>query len=840
MKRLVGRALLARPTHPQASASKPRPKSAATLALLSLGLLASATVLLGAVTASNAVAAHHHAATWWLLPPFVIAFVIAEATQVHVEFRRETVSASLSELPLVLGLFVLPALNLVVARLIGAGVVFVIRRTPWNKSLFNLALFAAETAIAASLFDLAVPARSLRPRDMVVTFLCMATAELASTVAVLVAMAVLGGAISTSGIRRVLGSVALSGTLNTTLALVVLIVVRFDPAAAVLLAVLGTVTVIAYRAHSALLRKHNSLGQLYDLSRELSSASSEAATRAVLGDRCPAVMRAERVIFRAPSEAATDDLLGQLLRTGKPMILPRRSRSPKVRSWLAKRHLRDAVIVPLGGSQGLGGALQVENRLGEMSTFTVDDVRMLETITTHADAALRAGRSLAQLRHDARHDALTGLGNRIALFAEMDALLAAGGSGSVLLLDLDRFKEVNEALGHRIGDRLLGAVAARLGALLPPGVTLARLGGDEFAALLPGSGSAAAALTVAEALRVALKEPYEVEGTPLEVGASIGIAVVPEHGRDAITLLQHADVAMYSAKRAAAGVALYSSDDHGANLRRLTLSRELRRGVQSGEIVVHYQPKVALRTGELLGMEALARWQVPRRGLVMPDEFIPVAEQTGLIGALTEVVLRAALGQARRWLDGGRRVGVAVNLSGRGLHEPGLPRQVAEALRSSGVPADLLTLEITESSLILDFERAVGVLEELVALGVGLSLDDFGTGYSSLAYLQRLPVRELKIDKSFVWAMNTDASGPAIVQAVIDLAHILGLRVVAEGVEEEHVRRALAKMGCDAMQGYLLSRPMTAEATTEWLNRRTLRVPEQGGSRDAPRPRIVT
>lgn len=831
MTRRVGKVLTAR----LAARSKPE----AALPLLSAGLLGLAAVLVASVSASGVLPARHDAPAWWLLAPIVIAFAIAEATQVHVEFRRETFSASLSELPLVLGLFALPALTLVLARLLGAAVIFAIRRTPWNKSLFNLALFAAETAIAAALFDLVVPARSLQARDMALTFLCIGVAEVASTVAVLVAMALLGGRVSAGGVRRVFESVALSGTLNTALALVVLIVVRFDPAGAVLLVVIGTVTVIAYRAHSDLLRKHHSLGQLYDLSRELSAAPSDEATRAVLGERCPALMRAERVVFRDPSEAADDELLQELLHTGRPVVLPRRSRIPGVRSWLARHDLRDAVLVPWGANPELGGALQVENRLGEMSTFTPDDLRMLETVMTHADAALRASRSLAQLRHDARHDALTELGNRTALFGKIDHLLASGGSGSVLLLDLDRFKEVNEALGHGIGDRLLRAVAHRLGGLLPAEVTLARLGGDEFAVLLPASGSAASALAVAEELRLALKEPYEVEGTPLEVCASIGIALVPEHGRDPISLLQHADVAMYTAKRAAAGVAVYSSDDHGANLRRLTLSRELRRGVQNGEIMVYYQPKVALRTGELVGVEALARWQLARRGMVMPDEFIPVAEQTGLIAALTEEVLQAALGQARIWLDGGRRVGVSVNLSGRGLHEPGLPRRVAEALGHSGVPADLLTLEITESSLIHDFESAVAVLDELAGLGIALSLDDFGTGYSSLSYLQRLPFQELKIDKSFVWAMNTEASGPAIVQAVIDLAHILGLQVVAEGVEEEHIRMALAKMGCDAMQGYLLSRPMTAEATTDWLDRRTLRVPEQPGHREARRPRMV-
>jgi len=410
-----------------------------------------------------------------------------------------------------------------------------------------------------------------------------------------------------------------------------------------------------------------------------------------------------------------------------------------------------------------------------------------------------------------------------------------------LLLDLDRFKEVNDALGHRIGDLLLGEVSHRLSALLPPDATLVRLGGDEFAALLPSTRSASRAKALAQALRTALQQPFDVDRATLEVGASIGVAVMPEHGRDAVTLLQHADVAMYAAKRAATGVAVYSSDEDIANLRRLALSRELRRGIETGEVAVYYQPKVALGTGEVKGVEALVRWHHRDRGLVRPDEFIPVAEQTGLITLLTDEVLRTALRQVRSWLDSGTAVGVSVNLSARGLHEPGLVRRIGQELTTSRVPAELLTLEITESSVMTDFERAADVLEELVSLGVSLSLDDFGTGYSSLAYLQRLPVREIKIDKTFIMAMETQVAGVAIVRAVIDLSHTLGMEVVAEGVETDAVRQLLTDMGCDAMQGFLLTRPLPGPAVTEWLNAATLRIPGQPGHRSGGRRlRIVS
>lgn len=449
-----------------------------------------------------------------------------------------------------------------------------------------------------------------------------------------------------------------------------------------------------------------------------------------------------------------------------------------------------------------------------------------------------------QLSHQASHDMLTGLPNRALLLRRLGEAVrqAADTDGSVaaVLLDIDGFKTVNDTLGHAAGDELLQRVAERLRGCILEGDTVARLGGDEFAALLPSCSVAEDAQRLALDVRRALGTPFEVAKTTLEVSASIGVVLLPAHGSDPVTLLQHADVAMYAAKGATAGVCLYSSDDDAANLRRLSLSRELRHGIEAGELVVHYQPKVALGTGELTGVEALVRWDHAKRGRIMPDEFIPVAEQTGLIGLLTQEVLRTALTQVRSWLDAGSRVGVAVNLSARGLLEPGLCRQVAGQLATAGVPAELLTFEITESSLMGDFDHAVEVLHELVGQGISLSLDDFGTGYSSLTYLQRLPVQEVKIDKSFVLSMNTDPTDRAIVRAVIELAHTLGMVVVAEGVEDEATLRGLLGMSCDVMQGYLVSRPLPADQATEWLQNTTGRIPEQiGPPGGARRLRIV-
>ncbi len=809
------------------------PATECRLAGLGVGLAA---VGLGAVAlaAAKSGTATQVRGSIWVAVLLLAAFIAAEWTQLHIEFGRQTFSVSLSELPFVLGLFSLPPAALVVVWLSGSLFISVVRRSPFIKAAFNLGLITFETGIAVLVFASIGPTGQLSIHDWGAAYAASAALDCGGTVAVVLAMSLLQGRLAVRDLWNVGTSVAAAGILNTTLALVVLLVIRENPAAAALLAVIAGITVAGYRGYSSLVRKHTNLGQLYDLSRALTSATSYDELAAALLERCRDVLRAERVVLRDAS-AEMDPVLRHVAETGRPMIMSRRNRDVRVRSWLGDHGLRDALLVPLQDGTSATAVLQVENRLGEMSTFTSDDVRLLQTIGAHAEAALRGSRLLERLRYDARHDSLTGLGNRTLLFTEVDELLQRGTSSAVLLLDLDRFKEVNDSLGHRIGDLLLGEVARRLVAILPPEATVARLGGDEFAALLPACSSTRSAEAVAGSVRAALCHPFEVANTTLEVGASIGVAMLPDHGHDAVTLLQHADVAMYAAKRPSRGVAVYSSDDDAANLRRLALSRELRRGIDCGELVVHYQPKARLGTGELIGVEALVRWDHPDRGRIMPDEFIPVAEQTGLIGALTERVLRAALLQVREWLDSGNSIGVAVNLSARGLLEPGLPERVAHELAATGVPTELLTLEITESSVMDDFEHAVSVLDQLAALGVSLSLDDFGTGYSSLAYLQRLPVTEVKIDKSFVMSMSTNTAGSAIVRAVIDLGHTLGLTVVAEGVEDETTKAALFSMACDSMQGYLLSRPLPADQLTDWLGQWTRRVPGQQGPRDGVR-----
>lgn len=433
---------------------------------------------------------------------------------------------------------------------------------------------------------------------------------------------------------------------------------------------------------------------------------------------------------------------------------------------------------------------------------------------------ITARKQIDSLRHQATHDALTELPNRVLLQDRLTQALADAARDAtpiaLLLLDLDRFKEINDTLGHHVGDQLLQWIGPRVLELLRGADTMARLGGDEFAVLLPGAEEAAATALATEIL-AALAVPFMLEGQSLDVGASIGIALAPAHGDDAATLLRHADVAMYVAKRGHQGHAVYDPAQDGNNPLRLGLMGELRAAIAQGELLLYYQPKLDHTSGRVSGVEALLRWPHPVHGLIAPDQFIPLAEQTGLIAPLTWWVLETALAQCQTWARAGLLLGVAVNLSARTLHDLALPARITALLATYGVPAGLLTLEVTESALMADPTRALNVLTQLAEQGVCLAIDDFGTGYSSLAYLKRLPVHQLKIDRSFIQHLVEGGADAAIVVSTIGLGHHLGLRVVAEGVETAEAWQLLAASGCDVSQGYHLSRPVTATELERWL-----------------------
>ncbi len=425
--------------------------------------------------------------------------------------------------------------------------------------------------------------------------------------------------------------------------------------------------------------------------------------------------------------------------------------------------------------------------------------------------------------HQAMHDELTGLPNRKLLILSIEEALDELRQGErlgLLLLDLDGFKEVNDTLGHPVGDRLLQIIGHRLSHSVRPGDLVVRLGGDEFAVLLPSIRDAQAAKEVAARLRAALTEPVRLEGMTFDLAASIGIALHPDHASDFQLLLQRADVAMYLAKEARTGVEFYVPEKDRNSPERLSLQGDLRRAIGRGELELHFQPKVALADHSVEGMEALLRWCHPERGPVSPSKFIPLAEQSYLMRELTQHVIGAALEQAARWWHQGMRVPISVNVSARDLLDSGLPDQIEAGLQRFGLPVEAIRLEVTERVLMTDQAYAADTIRALAALGVPLALDDFGTGYSSLVRLQRLPVSEVKIDASFVRRLGDSPDDERIVRSTIDLVRSLGLRSVAEGVESAEIAALLRELHCDIGQGWWLGEPMPAAAATAWLDER--------------------
>jgi diguanylate cyclase (GGDEF)-like protein len=447
---------------------------------------------------------------------------------------------------------------------------------------------------------------------------------------------------------------------------------------------------------------------------------------------------------------------------------------------------------------------------------------------THSlqEATSELAEKQAENEYQALHDSLTGMPNRM-LFQQrlVEAIAEARRSGeklAVMLIDLDHFKEINDTLGHHFGDLLLQEIGPRLSSVLRDNDLMARLGGDEFGIVLPELPSDEVATRIADRLIEELETPVSVEGLALDVSGSIGIALFPTQANDAEALLRRADVAMYAAKENGGGYERYDDDMDRHNPARLTLIGQVRPALESGEFVLYYQPKVRLSDGRAAGAEALIRWEHPSLGLLAPDEFIPLVEKTVLLRPLTQHVIETVLKQWREWADVGIRIPIAINVSARSLLDQELPDQVEAQLRRWEVPPAFLRMELTESFMMGDSGRTSQVLDALADVGVGLSIDDFGTGYSSLSYLKRLPIEEIKIDRSFVVQMHVDANDFMIVRATVDLGRNLGLRVVAEGVEDLATFDRLAEFGCDEAQGYYISRPLSAVEFTRWLSVRNL------------------
>ncbi|HET9257990.1 MAG TPA: EAL domain-containing protein, partial [Pseudonocardiaceae bacterium] len=629
----------------------------------------------------------------------------------------------------------------------------------------------------------------------------------------------------------------------------------------VLVGLLAVSVTAAYSVYYGLLRDHRDLGVLNALSLRVAlvgrgdaegqpeldesawSAAMELAreqlnaSRVVLhrlpahGDsaaeqRAPCTVVAGLPLPRVLPERDITALLGTGSHPGPSGVrrLMASSPDPAISAALAAREATEVLVAPLRGAGQLLGVIEVHDRHSRLRGFGSADVRLVETLSSHLATALDNRRLVGQLGYDAYHDSLTNLRNRLGFQEAANEVLGRGSTPcAVLVIELGLLAAVNDALGQAWGDRVVLGAGERLCRTLEPQALIARLEGDTFAALLVDI-DAAQALAVAGGVQEALSKPYSLDKLAVECTAVAGVALTGvEPTRDANVLLQRADVALRSARSADVAVRGYQPSMGQVLTRRFQLVTQFRQALDTGQVDVHFQPQLALLSRQVIGVEALVRWTHPEFGAVNPAEFVTLVETTGLIEPLTDYVLNRSLAQCRSWLDRGMKLAVAVNVSMRNLDDAEFPSRVSDALRRHRVPAALLGLELTESAVMSDPERALPVLRGLHGLGVRIAVDDFGTGYSSLAYLRRLPVDEVKIDRSFVQGLASDLGDLAVVRAIVELGHSLGLTVVAEGVEQDAARDQLVEMGCDVAQGYLISRPLGPDRFDAWLAARTIR-----------------
>ena len=785
---------------------------------------------------------------WWVLAG---CFGLAEVLVFHIEMRREAVSFSLSEVPLTLALFFASPLGLVVGRLVGEAVLLAVyERQQVRKILTNLAVFLAECTTALTVFH-ALPGNHdlARPISWAAAAAAVVAADAVGLAVVIIVMRWHGAPVEPA---RMAMTNLVTAVSNIGLAVLAAVLLHTNPSAAALLLLLTAIFVVAYRGYSALSRRYSNLQLLYEF------------TRLVSGSKGPEIMLASmlketRRLLRADAAAIVtvgggdpislwlgpdDDIarqrplpiegLARLVAAGHAVVIDRHERDDDRRALLEALGATDCIIAPLVEASQAIGVLVVADRETAVSTFDADDARIFETLANHAGMALENGRLIDRLHeqarqreHEALHDGLTELPNRAHFLARLGAAVITARTGStkvgVALLDLDHFKEVNDTLGHHHGDLLLREVAIRLRSTLPPSVALARLGGDEFALFTEEEASPGELTELGHRIQNSFMHPFWVDGLGLEVGVSIGFALYPDHGVDPAMLMQRADVAMYDAKASSTNrIEIYDPARDVNSPRRLALATDLRAAIEARDLTLCYQPKARMRDGVIHSVEALVRWRHPLYGNVPPDDFVPLAERTGLIHPFTDFIVEHGVQQLRSWTDSGLDLGMSLNLSMRNLLDASLPARIEGILAVTGIAPAKITFEVTETSVMAEPDKTLRVLHGLADLGVRLSIDDFGTGHSSLAYLQRLPVHEVKIDKSFVFAIAADRSARAIVQSIIHLAHNLELVVVAEGIEDEATWNALQRLDCDDAQGYYLSRPIPAADIIEWLTARGL------------------
>ncbi|MCZ2816927.1 putative bifunctional diguanylate cyclase/phosphodiesterase [Modestobacter sp. VKM Ac-2984] len=782
----------------------------------------------------------------WAVLALFAAFLLTESVQLDIEFRRQTFSVSPSEVALLVGLVEVGGVWTAVARVGAVAVVLARQSLPLPKIGFNLSLAVVEVCTALLVLSL-LPQLDL---DEPLSWLFLAFALVSATVVgmLLTCLAIsLAGGFPGWGLLLGMVPALAVAPLSVVVGVVALLLTRQTPWGWALIVPLVLGVVAIFRQGTRAQRDRRTVQQVYDFARRVELVSpDEDGTRDIVR-AVRELLNANRVALWLPPyldegpqlvvDAADgdvawydgpgdpDDLIRRRALAAEasgPLLLSAVRADPQELVALNRRGAREVLGAPVVTAAGEPGYLEVCDRRSDVVTFADGDRSALESMLTHVNAAIRQQQLLSQIRHDGDHDRLTGLPNRQRLGGEIDALLLAEPAtarAGLVLAALEGYTDVTDTLGHAASDELLLVTAGLLREHAPPQAVVARMEGGQFAVLLPGL-SLAATERAARRLREAASTRARVAGLDLEVGLTIGVAAAPVHGSESGTLIQRADVALLAAQ-GSGGVATYHPVLDQQSLRRLQLGAELETAISDGQISVVFQPIVDTRTADIVSVETLVRWAHPRYGDISPDDFISLAEQIGRIGLLTDHVLDRALDRCRRWLDQDIALSVAVNLSAHCLAEPDIVDRVRRALRRHGVPGELLTLELTEGSVVDDTVRNSTVLADLHALGLRLSMDDFGTGYSSLSQLRLLPIDELKIDKSFVLGMSTSSNESFIARSIVELAHNLGLRVVAEGVEDEMTRDLLTQMGCDKLQGFLVSRPLPEDRLEGWLLART-------------------
>jgi diguanylate cyclase (GGDEF)-like protein len=782
-----------------------------------------------------------------------VAFGIAERTVFHFEFRREAISASMSEVPLVFAVVYLPFWPSVAARLVGSLLVIVFQwRSPLYKLMFNAALFTLEIAVAFHVMHLVTGHFGASPTAI------LFGAAVACSLPTLIDAVLVSAAISfvEGGFKdRVLHEIRLFGWLapfNSLAGAAMLAPTILSP----WLIVLSVIPVVALwglmRAHGGLEQRFHDLDELHGFVRRVGPtleldelaviAATESATR-LRARRCSMIIYDESV---GHHRSDVGDPLPQLPLRPDDELWAALLANPTARqldsatlSSFGLDHLAlvgDVLVAPITDSGTVLGLLALAERDGAEDRFQRADVDRLATMADQLAPSLRKAMFHERIEYEARHDALTSLPNRTSFERLVDAAIARthhshlGDDGVptqldpdldeefdvVIMMDLDRFKEVNDTLGHHAGDELLMSFSTRLQSVLDDNDVLARLAGDEFAVLARRSVDTMhqlAAMLVNEARR-----PFTIDDLEVVVTMSVGVAPIIGDVKDASTMLRRADIAMYAAKNQHTGYEMYRDEIDRRTPGRLAMLGDLRAALEHHDLTVHLQPKLDLATGVVIGVEALARWAHQQRGFVSPEDFVPVAEETGLIKQLTDLVLESSIEQIARLRQHGHHLGLAVNLSTHDLLDELLADRVLRRLDQYQVDPSMLTLEITESSLLIDAPRSRNTIDRLNRAGIRLSVDDFGIGYSSLTYLRRLPVSELKIDRSFVSNLLLEDQDEVIVKSIIDLGHNLGLQVVAEGVETDEIMNRLRQFGCDVAQGFGICRPIPFDQFLTWLN----------------------